>query len=120
MDDSFSVDEILIVVKPEYNFNVYNTANFSEYGCTGINEIFTTISHGETCRIFKLDLSCKSKQDVLSVIKQLEKREDIYCDYNPDGEAPKTADPVMLAVPAFILLASTIASAWLFRRKRSI
>ena len=41
-------------------------------------------------------------------------------DYNPDEEPPKTADPVMLAVPAFTLLASTIAMAWLFRRKRSI
>ncbi len=38
-------------------------------------------------------------------------------DYNPDDEPPKTADPVMLAIPAFSLLASAIAMAWLLRRK---
>ena len=39
-------------------------------------------------------------------------------DYNPDGEPPKTADPVMLAVPAFTLLASTIAIAYLLRKRK--
>lgn len=40
-------------------------------------------------------------------------------DYNPDGESPKTADPVTLAVPAFILLTSTIAIAWLHHRRKT-
>lgn len=78
LKDKFSSNEVIIVVKPEYNFNVYGINNFSKIGCTGIEELFTTIDHGEICRIIKLDLSCNSKQDVLSVIKQLEKREDIY------------------------------------------
>jgi len=40
-------------------------------------------------------------------------------DYNPDEEPPKTADPVTLAVPAFILLTSTIAIAWLHHRRKT-
>ena len=39
-------------------------------------------------------------------------------DYNPDEEPPKTADPVMLAVPALGLLASAIALSYLLRRRK--
>ena len=40
-------------------------------------------------------------------------------DYNPDEESPKTADPVMLVVPAFGLLASATAMICLLRRKKT-
>lgn len=39
-------------------------------------------------------------------------------DYNPDEAPPKTADPVMLAVPIFALLASAIAITYLLRRRK--
>ena len=39
-------------------------------------------------------------------------------DYNPDGEPPKTADPVMLAVPALCLLASAASIAYLLRKRK--
>ena len=39
-------------------------------------------------------------------------------DYNPDGESPKTADPVILAVPALCLLASTASIAYLLRKRK--
>ena len=39
-------------------------------------------------------------------------------DHNPDEESPKTADPVMLVIPAIGLLASAAAILWLISRKQ--
>ena len=41
-------------------------------------------------------------------------------DYNPDGESPKTADTVTLAVPVVALLTSATAMLRLLRRKKTV
>ena len=41
-------------------------------------------------------------------------------DYNPDGEPPKTADPVTLALPVFTLLTSAIVLSCLLRRRKTV
>lgn len=41
-------------------------------------------------------------------------------DYNPDEESPKTADPVMLALPVVTLLTSATAMICLLRRRKTV
>jgi hypothetical protein len=41
-------------------------------------------------------------------------------DHNPDEESPKTADPVMLALPVVTLLTSATAMICLLRRRKAV
>lgn len=79
INDAFTDNEILIVVKPAWNFTEYTTADFAEIGCVGIADLITDIEPNMLSRIIKLNLSVHSKQNVLDAIRLLEDREDIYC-----------------------------------------
>lgn len=78
IEDSFTDNEVLLVMMPEYNETAYTIADFSDVGCTAMEELFYDTEPGVLSRIILLTLDQNSKQNVLDAIHILEQREDIY------------------------------------------
>lgn len=78
VEDSFSVGEVLIVLMPEYNENVYTTEDFTDINCRELEELSIEVESGTLGRIMRLSISGDSKQNVIDAIRILEQRNDIY------------------------------------------
>lgn len=78
IEDSFTDDEILVVITPSENSRDYTCDDFSEIGCVALEELTENVVEEKLCRIIKLTMPGHSKQGVLDAIKQLENRNDIY------------------------------------------
>lgn len=107
MNDQFSDDTVLVVLneRASYSAKNYTTNDFSAFGCSKIQDLTqeatrvvqqnnpqgraflnteNVISTNELVnvenykRVLSLKLGTKSKQNVLNVIKELEKRNDVY------------------------------------------
>ena len=91
LEDDFVNDEVLIIVFPEWNGKQYVPSDFSEIGCTAIEEIFTPRQNETPSRIIKLQISNKSKEAVLAAVAALELRDDIY-----------SAEPNIISSPATV------------------
>lgn len=78
VDQSFSDNEIIVVINAAYNDRLYTAESFSEIGCVEITELTHNVNLGDRSRIIKLTIAENSKEGVLEAIEQLEQREDVY------------------------------------------
>ena len=68
LEESFTDNEIIIVVFPEFNNTEYNISDFSSINCVAIRELSQNVEEGTLGRILKLTISDHSKQKVLDAI----------------------------------------------------
>ncbi len=98
LDEDFSDNEIVIVTMRQYRNNEYTVSDFSEIDCIEIRDWWYDEDDPTEDRIILLTLSIHSKENVLSAIKILEKRDDI-CSAEPNYpvelcEAPNDSEYV--------------------------
>ena len=78
IDDSFSLNEIILVIMPNYASKNYTTSDFSDVNCTNIEELIWNNANSSYNRVIKLTIQSSSKSDVIAAIRVLEQRTDIY------------------------------------------
>ncbi len=91
IEDDFENDEVLIVINKTSNTKLWNysAADFKEIDCSSVNYLTQNYSNFESFSkdeidntegsqiILRLKLKIKSKENVLNVIKELNKRDDV-------------------------------------------
>ena len=83
--DEFADDRVMVVLSKNasYNRKSYSYDDFNKYECSSVTEFtqssscFKNKDSKEHNRVFCLELTAKSKQNVLDVMEDLMKREDV-------------------------------------------
>ncbi len=81
VDEDFSPDKVIVELFPEYESVDYTVESFADVGCTKLYERWR--ADDDFIKSFVLTIDKDSKENVLEMIKVLEKRDDVYCAY-PD------------------------------------
>lgn len=77
--ETFDDNEIIVTVKHYNCYDVYSADSFADVGCIDLESgLYSDPTAKIHTRILHLTLSEHSKENVLNVIKKLEKRDDVY------------------------------------------
>ena len=79
-DDSLALEYVTIYIQPGYNNKAYTVEDFADVGATKIEVNESAIEKEPTKigRKVKIYLNVDSKEDIVSVIKTLENRDDVF------------------------------------------
>lgn len=79
MEDSFVDNQVVLTLFPEYNDYCYTNADYADVGCVTVEEILSATTDDRPSRVLLLTLNLESKANVISAIKLLEGRPEVYC-----------------------------------------
>ena len=71
---------VTITLQPEYNYTLYRVEDFSEVGCTRVDEplLFTALPN-QICRMLRIFLPAQTEEELMAAVRKLEARDDVYC-----------------------------------------
>lgn len=101
LEDSFTDDEILVVINPNWNYYEYTVTDFSEIGCVSVEELAGATDSQTRSRILLLTIADGTKAKVLEAIQLLQQRSDIYC-VEPNYLEEAHTDVDYFDVPALV------------------
>ena len=83
VDLNFALDYVNVYIQPGYNNKAYTVEDFADVGATKI-EVYESAIEKEPTKIgrtIKIYVNADSKEDIVSIIKTLESRDDIFYAY---------------------------------------
>ena len=78
--DSFALEYVLVYIQPGYNNKAYTVEDFADVGATKIEVKESAIEKEPTKigRTIKIYLNVDSKEDIITIIRTLESRDDVF------------------------------------------